>query len=562
MSTDKPCVLVVDDNPADIAQVEQALKSLDCRFVTLQDPHRVLRCVETEKPELVILDALLPGVSGFDLCKRIKTAPNGVATRVIILTGVYLKEQYRNEAMSQFRADEFVTKPFRPPELHRLASKLLSGAFSRSGRGRYARAGSSPGWLGRLWGRFRPESVEGLHLEPSSPSSARTEAPPEPASSEPSAPSGSSADGGAEIGPPVSDAKEVPPSRKEQTREDELSPAPSPPAEDEPVRLDLRDLPRVDLLAEASEEERQPSKEKMADSDEEQTELKRRANHVSEVLRGMAEDPDELERWESSETESTIPASVSAFHQSRPKFIDERGPRRRTSDDGEAKPVSEQPEEDGGGLKTETGRPPDIETPEPPAVEDVPLARAETESPSQDSEEEGVGRQADIAESPLPTSQPPEPEARFGNVPIYEEEDFCQELSRELSKCRRVSKPLTLIVLRIADMAEIVELLGKDFRQQVLWYVAEQAVDALREVDFAGFLRSQQLIVLTAFASDRYGGTRIIGRIRKMLDDSPFTVGEGIPSMVPALRFGLATFPEDGKDVDALLDRARTDMDA
>jgi CheY-like chemotaxis protein len=51
----------------------------------------------------VIVDALLPGLSGFDLCKQIKSDSQLKGTQVLILTGVYLRQQYRHEAIQQFK---------------------------------------------------------------------------------------------------------------------------------------------------------------------------------------------------------------------------------------------------------------------------------------------------------------------------------------------------------------------------------------------------------------------------------------------------------------------------
>jgi CheY-like chemotaxis protein len=126
MDSHEPSILIVDDEQKDLALVEQSLAPLGFRLSALQDPHHLLHRVESERPDLVILDALLPGLSGFDLCKQIKSAPDGKSTLVVILTGVYLKEQIRREAINQFKADGFMTKPYRPTELQRLVLRLLA----------------------------------------------------------------------------------------------------------------------------------------------------------------------------------------------------------------------------------------------------------------------------------------------------------------------------------------------------------------------------------------------------------------------------------------------------
>ncbi len=145
-------------------------------------------------------------------------------------------------------------------------------------------------------------------------------------------------------------------------------------------------------------------------------------------------------------------------------------------------------------------------------------------------------------------------------MPIYDEPDFLSELKRELSKCRRVDRPLTLILIRVGDLGQIIELFGKDFRERVLWHIAEQAMESLREVDLVGMVSSKSLVAMTAFASDRYGGGRIVARLRQAVTRKPFRVGEELPPIIPALDFGMASFPADGNEVESLILRAEEDL--
>ncbi|MGH9337669.1 MAG: GGDEF domain-containing protein, partial [Vicinamibacteria bacterium] len=119
---------------------------------------------------------------------------------------------------------------------------------------------------------------------------------------------------------------------------------------------------------------------------------------------------------------------------------------------------------------------------------------------------------------------------------------------------------LTLILIRVGDLSQIVELFGKDFRDPVLWHIAEQAMESLREVDLVGMMSSKDLIAMTAFASDRYGGGRIVSRLRQAVSKKPFRVGDELPPIIPVLDFGMATFPADGSEVRGLMQRAEKDL--
>jgi diguanylate cyclase (GGDEF)-like protein len=193
------------------------------------------------------------------------------------------------------------------------------------------------------------------------------------------------------------------------------------------------------------------------------------------------------------------------------------------------------------------------EAPPPSAFEDLAVQT-----------EEGAGRVEEPKEESLPAAETSptmrRPLFRVGEVPIYEEPDFLTELKRELSKCKRVDRPLTLILIRVGDLGQIIELFGRDFREPVLWHIAEQAMESLREVDLVGMMASKDRIAMTAFASDRYGGGRIVSRMRQAVIRKPFRVGEELPPIIPALDFGMATFPADGNEVASLMRRAEEDL--
>jgi diguanylate cyclase (GGDEF)-like protein len=149
----------------------------------------------------------------------------------------------------------------------------------------------------------------------------------------------------------------------------------------------------------------------------------------------------------------------------------------------------------------------------------------------------------------------------MGDVPVYDEDDFNLELKRELSKCQRVDRPLTLIVIRIGDLTQIVELFGDEVREAVLWHVAERAMASLREVDLVGMITSKDLVALTAFASDKYGGGRVVSRMKQSVDKHPFRVSDEMPPIVPALEFGMSSYPDDGNDAKILMSKACDDME-
>ena len=126
--------------------------------------------------------------------------------------------------------------------------------------------------------------------------------------------------------------------------------------------------------------------------------------------------------------------------------------------------------------------------------------------------------------------------------------------------CDRLGRPITLIMIRIVDLDQIAELLGRQFRSKVLFHVAEHALASLREVDMVGLLESKEILALTAFASDRYGGEKIVSRLQTVLGHNPFEVGVGLPSFIPDLRFGLAVYPKEAAGYEEMIERAEAEL--
>jgi diguanylate cyclase (GGDEF)-like protein len=542
-------ILIVDDDAEDLTSVERALRSLGSDLVSVKDPHDVMPSVHRLRPDVVIVDALLPGLSGFDLCKQIKSDPQLKATQVLILTGVYLRQQYRHEAIQQFKADAFLTKPFRPPELQRLVVQLLARKTRMPQSSFLKRIGlpasSEPkkrGLLGRIFGRAEAEEPAPTRIAPV----ARDIPQPPPPEAVVEAET-----------PRVESAPEI---ALEPPKGEAPPPAPEPPkVEAEEAKIDA---PAAEVAPERSTE---PAPETIVPEPEVKTIEPEPPREAAPVA---APEP----------VVSLEPEAVAAPPAAPEPDVQAVAVETTASEEPEGAPPPE---------AAEVEAPPStvLDAPSPSEAEEVTWIQADSRTQEMTLEEAA----ARAAEGSLSTTAPeesaappaePEPQAeakeeslppadsqplrrplfRVGEVPIYDEPDFLTELKRELSKCKRVDRPLTLILIRVGDLRQIVELFGKDFREPVLWHIAEQAMESLREVDLVGMMASKDLIAMTAFASDRYGGGRIVSRMRQAVTKKPFRVGEELPPIIPALDFGMATFPADGSEVGNLMRRAEEDL--
>jgi len=103
-------ILVVDYNSTSLATMVKLLKSHKFRVVTAADGQAGYDAFVAEKPDLVVLEAMLPKLHGFDLTQKISRETQG-RVPVILVTGLYRGPQYRQEAVSGLGAAEYFEKP-------------------------------------------------------------------------------------------------------------------------------------------------------------------------------------------------------------------------------------------------------------------------------------------------------------------------------------------------------------------------------------------------------------------------------------------------------------------
>ena len=126
-------IVMVDDDRVTLALLEKALRRDDIQVFTALDGLLGLTLVNQERPDLVIIDLLLPQIDGFDLCRRIKENPLLPETKVIVMSAVY-KGLYFKQDINQSGADAFVAKPINIQELKAKVEGFLKGGGNRSPR--------------------------------------------------------------------------------------------------------------------------------------------------------------------------------------------------------------------------------------------------------------------------------------------------------------------------------------------------------------------------------------------------------------------------------------------
>ncbi len=114
-SSTPPKILIADDNPQNVELLEAYLSDFDCEIRTAHDGEETLQVVAEYAPDLLLLDVMMPRLSGFEVCRKLRSQP---ATKdLLILMVTALNEAADFERGVQAGTDDFLTKPVNKIEL-------------------------------------------------------------------------------------------------------------------------------------------------------------------------------------------------------------------------------------------------------------------------------------------------------------------------------------------------------------------------------------------------------------------------------------------------------------
>jgi len=127
MNNKRPKILVVDDIPINIELQKAYLSIAGYQVLEARDGEEALRRVKEDKPDLIILDIMMPKINGFEVCRRLKNDPQTCFIPVVMVTA--LKEMEDKIKGIEAGADDFISKPFNKTELLARVKSLLRIKF-------------------------------------------------------------------------------------------------------------------------------------------------------------------------------------------------------------------------------------------------------------------------------------------------------------------------------------------------------------------------------------------------------------------------------------------------
>ena len=115
-------ILIVDYDTKSIESLSKLFEGYEIEVITAMDGVDAYEKFKSDEPDLVLLEAMLPRMHGFDLAQKINFDTKG-RVPVIIVTAVYKGHQYRNEALRTFGVSDYYEKPY---DQDKLVNRVLS----------------------------------------------------------------------------------------------------------------------------------------------------------------------------------------------------------------------------------------------------------------------------------------------------------------------------------------------------------------------------------------------------------------------------------------------------
>ncbi len=109
-------ILVVDDTPEALKAAEEILKKAKYEVITLNNPKFIFKLLKQDRPDVVVLDIIMPPLDGYTVCQEIRKL-YGEKIPVLLSTAQSYEQDLVQTAHKEFGANDYILKPMNPEEL-------------------------------------------------------------------------------------------------------------------------------------------------------------------------------------------------------------------------------------------------------------------------------------------------------------------------------------------------------------------------------------------------------------------------------------------------------------
>ncbi len=126
----KPVVVVADDDVEILTLVSRTLRRMDLEVHEANDGEEAIKTIRQVRPVVVVLDVMMPGMSGWEVCRALRDDQEIAETGVLMLTGI--GERLNEMTSPLYGADDHLDKPFDFEELEQRVTALLEKKTKKS----------------------------------------------------------------------------------------------------------------------------------------------------------------------------------------------------------------------------------------------------------------------------------------------------------------------------------------------------------------------------------------------------------------------------------------------
>jgi CheY-like chemotaxis protein len=121
----KKKIMVVDDEENLLLLIDRLLKTEGFDVVTARTGKECLKILNKEKPDLLLLDVMMPGMNGIEVAESIRSNPKTKNLKIVFLT-VVMSDELKQHRLEKVKALDYITKPFENKDLIRRVKRLVA----------------------------------------------------------------------------------------------------------------------------------------------------------------------------------------------------------------------------------------------------------------------------------------------------------------------------------------------------------------------------------------------------------------------------------------------------